>query len=105
MRKTQQAEFSAQQIWQHQLITIGDLTLLKTQILDEIRALFQAHPQQAEASGWLKSSEVQKLLKISRGKLFGLRSAGTLPYTRVGGVIYYKRGDIDKMLEANKAGI
>jgi hypothetical protein len=47
---------------------------------------------------WLKSSEVRKLLKISPGTLQNLRINGTLNYKRIGGIIFYKYDDIQKML-------
>ncbi|HYJ65662.1 MAG TPA: hypothetical protein VEV62_18100 [Parafilimonas sp.] len=31
-----------------------------------------------------------------------MRINGTLPYTKIGGVIYYNYDDIQSMLEANK---
>ena len=50
---------------------------------------------------WLKSFEVRKLLNISPNTLTNLRINGTLPYTKIGGVIYYNYDDIQSMLEAN----
>ncbi len=47
---------------------------------------------------WLKSAEVRKLLGISHGTLQTLRNNGTIPFTRIGGVIYYSRNQLDKML-------
>jgi len=48
---------------------------------------------------WLKSKEVRKLFNISPGTLQNLRAKGTLPFTRVGGVIYYDAQDIQRILE------
>jgi len=47
---------------------------------------------------WLKSSEVRKLLGVSHGTLQNLRNNGTIPFTKIGGVIYYSRDGIEKML-------
>ena len=52
---------------------------------------------------WLKSPEVRELLGISPGTLQNLRMNGTLPFTKVGGVVYYQSDDILKMLEANRS--
>ena len=47
--------------------------------------------------------EVRELLGISPGTLQNLRVNGTLPYTKVGGVVYYQSDDILKMLEENRS--
>jgi hypothetical protein len=44
---------------------------------------------------------VRKLLNISTGTLQNLRINGTLPYTRMGSILYYKQADIDKILNEN----
>ena len=51
---------------------------------------------------WLKSTEVKKLLGISHGTLQTLRNKGTIPFTRIGGVIYYNSNDITVMMDKNK---
>ena len=52
---------------------------------------------------WLRSGEVRKLLDISPGTLQNMRVNGTLPFTRMGGVLYYDSGDIQKILESGKS--
>lgn len=42
------------------------------------------------------------MLAISPGTLQNLRINGTLPYTKVGGVIYYDADDINNMLTENR---
>ena len=51
---------------------------------------------------WLKSPEVKELLGISSGTLQNLRINGTLPYTKVGGVLYYDYEEIMTVMEKNK---
>jgi predicted site-specific integrase-resolvase len=51
---------------------------------------------------WIKSYEVRKLLNISPGTLQNLRMNGTLPFTRMGGALYYDNEDIQKILQTNK---
>lgn len=85
-----------------QLVTIDDLLILKSDLLGEIRKLLK------EASGqpvkkWLKSYEVRKLLDISPGTLQNLRVNSTLPFTKIGGVIYYDQEDIKEMLQSRKS--
>jgi isocitrate dehydrogenase kinase/phosphatase len=39
---------------------------------------------------------------VSPGTLQNLRVNGTLPFTKIGGVIFYDYDDIQRMLEENK---
>lgn len=82
-----------------ELLTKSDFHTLKSEILDEIKRLFQAPSDQRE---WLKSSDVMNLLGCSSGTLQNLRVNGTLPFTKIGGTIYYSRKDVMKVLESNK---
>jgi hypothetical protein len=47
---------------------------------------------------WLKSNEVRKMLGISPGTLQTFRNTGKIPFTKVGGLIYYDAGKIDQIL-------
>ena len=86
-------------IYREQLLTLEDLNDFKKQLLFEIRTLLKEHGGQPTKK-WLKSREVRKLLNISPGTLQNLRLKGTLPFTRVGGVIYHDAEDIQRMLES-----
>jgi isocitrate dehydrogenase kinase/phosphatase len=44
---------------------------------------------------------VRKLLGISPGTLQNLRINGTLPYTKIGGVLFYDYEEIKLMIEQN----
>lgn len=83
------------------IITPEDLQNFKQELLDEIRTLLTQRNLEP-ARRWIKSQEVRKLLAISPGTLQNLRINGTLPYTKIGGVIYYDYQDIHKMLETRK---
>ena len=82
-----------------ELLTKSDLEEFKKDLLQEIGILIQ--PQSPEGKKWLKSAEVRKLLNISPGTLQNLRINGTLCYTRVGSILYYKYADILKVLNDN----
>lgn len=85
-----------------EIITSEDLREFKEELLGEIKSLLQ------ETGGtqkqWLKSSEVRNLLKISPGTLQNLRVNGHLPFTKIGGVIFYEMTDLQEMLSGNKNG-
>lgn len=80
-----------------ELITKEDLKQFKTDMLSEIKLLLR--PGQSESKQWLKSAEVRKLLNISPGTLQNLRINGTLRYSKIGGMMYYKMEDISTLLE------
>lgn len=82
-----------------ELITKADMHSLKNEIVEEIKKLFKGPVEQKE---WLKSADVMKMLDCSPGTLQNLRVNGTLPFTKMGGTIYYSRNDVRKVLEGNK---
>jgi hypothetical protein len=83
-----------------ELITKEDLKQFKGELLTEIKAILQ--PEQGQSKKWLKSNEVRKMLNISPGTLQNLRINGTLSYSKVGSIMYYKLEDINKVLEGNQ---
>lgn len=83
------------------IITPEDLQNFKQELLSEIQKLLSQR-QTTPARKWLKSNEVRRLLLVSPGTLQNLRVNGTLPYTKIGGVIFYDYDDIQKMIEEHK---
>ena len=84
-----------------EIVTTDDLREFKLDLIKEIKQLFAAHHGQPTKK-WLKSYEVRKLLGISPGTLQNLRVNGTLAYTKIGGVIFYDREEIQKMMVENR---
>lgn len=83
-----------------EFITRDDLEKFKKDLLEEIRQLITRQPIAAEPSkAWLKSIEVRNMLGISIGTLQNLRLNGTLPFSKIGGLLYYKYEDILKLME------
>ncbi len=85
-----------------EILTKEDLTTLKTELLEEIRLMLKNKGAGGLQKEWLKSYEVRKMLGISPGTLQQMRVNGSLEFTQVGGLMYYKHDDILKMMEANK---
>lgn len=83
------------------IITPEDLNEFKEDLLDNIKEMI-THQPGVKSKKWLKSPEVRELLSISTGTLQNLRINGTLPYTKIGGVIYYDYDEILKILEENR---
>jgi hypothetical protein len=80
------------------IITTEDLREFKMELLNEIKQLLNNQSGRS-AKKWLKSQEVMDLLGISPGTLQNLRVNGTLPYTKIGGVLYYDYQEIMEVLE------
>jgi hypothetical protein len=76
-----------------EIITVEDLQTFKSELINDIKVLLKEQTGQP-VKKWLKSYEVRKLLNISPGTLQNLRINGTLPYTKIGGVMYYDYADI-----------
>ncbi|MEI9918941.1 MAG: helix-turn-helix domain-containing protein [Bacteroidota bacterium] len=83
------------------VMTLEDFQNMKQEFLDEIRSTLKESIA-AEPRKLLKSKEVLDLLRVSTGTLQTLRINGTLPFVKIGGVIYYDPEDINKMIEINK---
>ena len=83
------------------IITSEDLMEFKLELLEDIKQLLQNQNGQP-VKKWLKSPEVRELLGISPGTLQNLRINGTLPYTKIGGVLYYDYQEIIEVLEKNR---
>lgn len=81
------------------ILTKDDLLDFKKELFKEILELLNGNKINQEE--WLKSDEVQKLLKISAGTLQNYRINGTLPFKKVGGTLYYKYQDIEKLLNGH----
>ena len=81
------------------LVTVQDLQKMKEEIISEIALMTDKTTTQKE---WLRSAEVMEMLSISTGTLQNLRINDEIPYTRIGGTLYYERKAILKVLNDNK---
>lgn len=84
-----------------EIITTDHLREFKIELLTEFRKMLNEQRGQP-AKKWLKSSEVKKMLGISPGTLQNMRINGTIPFTKMGGILFYDSNDILKILETNK---
>lgn len=91
-----------------QIITVDDLENFKNEIfeeLDELKGLMtqnRPNSKKEEDIVWLKSHNVQRMLGISPGTLQNLRVNGTIPYSKIGGVIFYNKKEILQVIEDHK---
>ena len=70
-----------------------------------VKALLDAVDQDVVSTNglndWIDNQDVMLALHISQRTLQTLRSNGTLPYSRINNKIYYRRQDVEKILDDN----
>jgi len=84
---------------QFDLITKQDLEQFKEDLLREILLHLKSDAQ--DSRQWLRSSDVRKMLRISPATLQNLRVSQSLPFTKVGGIFFYRQSDVVNALEKN----
>lgn len=84
------------------IVTSDDLMDFKIDLLEGITELLHAQQAAVIRKTWLKSTQVMEMLQISPGTLHNFRLNGTLPYTRIGSIIFYDLEDIEKVLYDNR---
>jgi len=78
------------------IATLEDLENFKNEIIDSLENLKQTHSFE-----YLKTGEVIELLGISGGTLQTLRRNKIIPYSKVGGILFYRKSDIVNLIESN----
>ncbi|MCT1525050.1 helix-turn-helix domain-containing protein [Sphingobacterium hotanense] len=81
------------------IVTKEDLRRMKKEMMEEIREILEEKVKKENDRQWLRSGEIRTMLGISPGTLQNLRINGTLPYRKIGGSMYYRREDIERMME------
>jgi len=87
-----------------QLVTVADLEEFKQDLLLSLLRVIRDNTAKPPKK-WLKSREVKALLGISNGTLYSMRVGGTLPYTKIGNIIYYDQDDVNAVLTTNRSTI
>lgn len=80
------------------LITKEDLEKFKVELFAELKRPTYKLNKKDEQKEWLKSFEVRKLLNISAGTLATHRRNGTIQFSKIGGLLYYRHDDIQMLL-------
>jgi excisionase family DNA binding protein len=83
----------------NQLVTLDDLEKFRVKLMMDIKMMLEGQFGKTPKR-WLKSQEVTQLLKISKGTLYALRANGKIPFTRIGGLIFYDALEIERVLQA-----
>jgi hypothetical protein len=82
------------------LVTVQDLKNMKDEIFSELETMTCNIITHKE---WLRSAEVMEMLSISTGTLQNFRINDDIPFTKIGGTLYYERKAILKVLNDNKS--
>lgn len=85
------------------MISVEDWCALKTQIEQyntEVKQVIRnaINPLQEK---WLDNQDACGVLKVSKRTLQNYRDNGTLPFSNLGGKIFYKAADIEAVLDDN----
>ena len=83
-----------------EIVTKEDLQAFRLQLLNDLKALFFPSVQ-SEKKEWLRSREIRKMLRISPGTLQSMRINGKITPTKIGGIFFYRKDDLDKLLDSN----
>ncbi len=61
--------------------------------------------QESKPKKWIRTTDVQKILGKPASSIQALRDSGALPYSRIGGTIYYEYDKIMHLLEDNTVNV
>ena len=78
------------------------ITELKNSLIPELTAQLSAQFQPKEPTEYLTRSEVCKLLKIDLSSLHRWRKEGKLPSYGMGNRVYFKRSEVEQIINQNK---
>lgn len=84
------------------VVTMDELQVFKQELLEEFRNMIKGLPDRPKQL--LRNADVRKLLGISATTLQTLRINGTLPYSKIGGTLYYDYNEVMRVFESNKKG-
>ena len=82
------------------IVTKKDLEDFKKELFTLLATINS--PQSQNQPQRLKNVDVKKMLDISTGTLQNLRLKGSLPFSKIGRIYYYKLQDIEQMLNASE---
>lgn len=83
------------------IVTTEDLKQFKEELLSEFKELLIKY-EKITIDKWIKSSKVMDKLEISPGTLQNFRINETIPFSKLGGIIYYDEEKINEILKGNE---
>ncbi|MEM9078510.1 MAG: DNA-binding protein [Bacteroidota bacterium] len=83
------------------IVTSDDLERLKEEMHYEIKEILIKY-ERITIDRWIKSGKVMDKLEISPGTLQNFRINQTIPFTKLGGIIYYDETKINEIMVKNE---
>ena len=81
------------------IITDSNWAKLRNEILSFAETCHKAFGEKSKHTDWLHNGDVCKLLNISKRTLQHYRDTGVLPFSQIGHKCYYKREDVEGLLQ------
>ena len=81
------------------IITDSNWAKLRYEILNLAETCHKAFGEQSRHPEWLHNGDVCRLLNISKRTLQHYRDTGVLPFSQIGHKCYYKREDVERLLQ------
>ncbi len=82
------------------IITDSNWAKLRNEILALAETCHKAFGEQSKHTDWLHNGDVCRLLNISKRTLQHYRDTGVLPFAQIGHKCYYKREDVERLLQS-----
>jgi DNA-binding Xre family transcriptional regulator len=79
--------------------TLEDMERMKPEIIQAIREISQT--KSVSEKKWIRTKEARAILGISSSTLQTLRIKGEIPFSKIGGIIYFPVEGIQKLLDEN----
>ncbi|KGF34321.1 helix-turn-helix domain-containing protein [Hoylesella buccalis] len=81
------------------IITDSNWAKLRNEILSLAETCHKAFGERIRHTDWLHNGDVCRLLNISKRTLQHYRDTGVLPFAQIGHKCYYKREDVEWLLQ------
>lgn len=85
----------------NRLVTKADLEKFKQDLLFSLMQAMKTYSAKPNKK-WIKSYELRKILNVSVTTMQTLRCNGTIPFIKIGHVIYYDMEDVERVFDEKK---
>ncbi len=79
------------------ILTKNDMDEIRQHLISDLKETIGSNIN--KMTDWIRSSEVQDILNCSSSTLQNFRANNILPFTKLGGTLYYDRSEIERILK------